>query len=358
MTFYDGSSTLGTATVTNNNSQHNVAMLTFAGMLGGTHSITAAYSGDANYTASTSSALTETVNPASSTISGSASVNPATYGQAVTLTATVLPSLSGDVASGTVTFFDGSTSLGAANLSNNVAQISVSNFAAGSHCITASYGGDRNFAGSTSSALAEVVNPAGTTAVLSSSGNPVLVGASVTFTATVSSPVAGAQSGTVSFYFDGSGTAAANVAVSSGAARYSTNALTAGSHTVVAVFTSTNANFAGSTSGTLTQSVSDFGVSVSPSSLTAGRQSSGTYTLTVTSVGGFSGNVSLSCSGAPTNTTCAISPAQVTVSASGTVQSTATITVNKHAAPGTYTLTFTGTSGALTHKQAATLVIN
>lgn len=358
VTFYDGSSTLGTATVTNNNSQHNVAMLTFAGMLGGTHSITAAYSGDANYTASTSSALTETVTPASSTASVSASPNPGTYGQAVTLTATVVPSISGDQASGPVTFFDGSVSLGATNLSSNVAQISVSNFAAGSHSITASYAGDRNFAGSTSSALAEVVNPAATATVLSSSANPVLVGASVTFTASVSSSVAGAQSGTVSFYFDGSGTAAANVAVSGGSASYSTNTLAAGSHTVVAVFASTNANFAGSTSGTLTQSVSDFTVSVSPSSLTVARQSSGTYTLTVTSVGGFSGTVSLSCGGAPTNTTCAISPTQVTVSASGSAQATATITVNKHATLNTYTLTFTGTSGSLSHKQTATLVIN
>ena len=358
VTFYDGSSTLGTATVTNNNSQHNVAMLAFAGMIGGTHSITAAYSGDANYTASTSSALTETVNPASSTVSVTASSNPTTYGQAVTLTATVVPSLSGDLASGTVTFFDGSTSLGAANLSNDVAQISVSNFAVGSHSITGSYGGDRNFAGSASSALAETVNPAATSTVLSASANPVLAGASVTFKASVSSSVAGAQSGSVNFYFDGSGTAAANVVISGGTASYSTNAMPAGNHTVVAVFASTNANFAGSTSGTLTQSVSDFTVAVSPSSLTVGRQSSGTYTLTVTSVGGFSGTVSLSCSGAPTNTTCAISPTQVTVSASASAQATATITVNKHATLGTYTLTFTGTSGSMSLKQSVTLAIN
>jgi Bacterial Ig-like domain (group 3)/FG-GAP-like repeat len=357
VTFYDGSSQMGTATVSNNGG-HNVAQFTFSGLPGGTHTITAAYSGDANYAASTSSALTETVTPASSSVSVGASANPASFGQAVVLTATVVPSISGDQASGAVTFFDGSSSLGAANLSNNAAQISVANLALGSHSITASYAGDRNFAGSTSAALSEVVNPAPTSTVVTSNANPAVVKTTVTFTATVSSPSAGTQSGTVNFYLDGSSAAAASVNLSNGTAKYSTNSLTAGSHSVVAVFTSSNPDFTGNTSPTFTQCVSDFKVDVTPTSLTVARGTSGTYTLTVTPVGDFSGIVSLSCGGVPGGTTCSISPTQVTLSGASPAQATVTITAAQNASKGTHTLTFTGTSGGLNHKITANLTID
>lgn len=358
VTFYDGATVLGTAGVQNNNSQHNTAQLTFAGFLGGTHSITVTYSGDANYTASTSGALTETINPAGSTVTVGASPNPETFGQAVILTATVVPSVSGTPATGTVTFFDGANSLGAANLSSNVAQISVANFALGSHSITATYAGDRNFTGSTSAAVAEVVNSAATSTVVTSNANPAVVKSNVTFTATVSSSSAGTQSGTVNFYLDGSSTAAATVNLSNGTAKYSTNSLSAGSHSVVAVFTSSNPSFSGSTSSAFSQFVSDFTVAVSPASLTVARSTSGTYTLTVTPVGEFSGSVSLSCGGAPGGTTCAISPTQVTLSGSASAQATVTITAAQNASKGTHTLTFTGTSGGLNHKITASLTID
>jgi hypothetical protein len=358
VTFYDGTTAIGTAAVTNNGAQHNVALLTFAGFLGGTHTITAAYGGDANDTASTSSALTQTINSASASVTVGANPNPASFGQTVTLTATVTPSVSGDLASGTVTFLDGTSSLGSASLSNNVAQISVGNFAIGSHSITATYAGDRNFSGSTSAALSEVVNPALTSTVLTSSADPVLVKGTVTFAATVSSSSPGTPTGTVSFYLDGSSTAAASVNLSNGTAKYSTNSLSAGSHSVVAVFNSTNPDFAGSTSSALTQYVSDFSVEVSPSSLTVARGTSGTYTLTVTSIGEFSGTVSLSCGGAPGGTTCLVSPTQVTLSGSGSAQATVTINAAQNASKGAHTLTFTGTSGGLNHKITASLTID
>src|SRR6266853_3795476 len=148
----------------------------------------------------------------------------------------------------------------------------------GSHSITNAYAGDRNFTGSTSAALAEVVNPAATSTALTSSANPILVRSTVTFTATVSSSSLGAQTGKVNFYLDGSSTAAASVNLSNGAAKYSTNSLSAGSHSVVAVFNSTNPNFAGSTSSTLTQYVSDFTVAVPPqSSLTLCTRGFGSF---------------------------------------------------------------------------------
>jgi hypothetical protein len=351
--FMDGSTTLGTAVLAGNSAQLTVSTLAV-----GSHTITAVYSGSANFGGSASAALTETINQSSTTTTLASNLNPATLGQAVILRATVVPSVSGATATGTVTFSDGASSLGAANLSNNVAQISVANFTLGSHSIAATYGGDRNFTGSTSAALAEVVNPAPTSTVLTSSANPSLVKTTLTFTATVSSSIAGTQTGQMNFYLDGSTTAAATVNLSSGTAKYSTNSLSAGTHSIVAVFTSTNPNFAGSTSPAFTQFVSDFTVDVSPTSLTVAHATSGTYTLTVTPVGEFSGTVSLSCGGVPGGTTCTISPTQVTLSGSGPAQATVTINAAQNASKGTHTLTFTGTSGGLNHKITASLTID
>src|SRR5208282_2449254 len=62
-------------------------------------------------------------------------------------------------ATGTVTFTDGSTTLGTGALSGGTATYSASALAAGSHSITASYGGDTNNS-STSSVLTQTINSA------------------------------------------------------------------------------------------------------------------------------------------------------------------------------------------------------
>ncbi len=67
----------------------------------------------------------------------------------VTLTATVSPT----AATGTVTFYDSSTSLGSATLSSGAAALSASFSTAGSHAVTATYGGSSTYASSTSSAV-------------------------------------------------------------------------------------------------------------------------------------------------------------------------------------------------------------
>jgi hypothetical protein len=68
----------------------------------------------------------------------------------------------------------------------------------------------------------------------------------------------------------------------------------------------------------------DFSLSLTPSSQTVKSGDSATYNLTVTSIGGFRGTVSLSCSGNPTRSHCAISPSTITLSSSA---GTATVTV-------------------------------
>jgi hypothetical protein len=84
VTFYDGATNIGGAPL-NGSSK---ASLNNSGLSSGTHSITAVYSGDAAFAASTSAPLTQIVKAASS-ISVGSSLNPSAYGQSVTFTATV-----------------------------------------------------------------------------------------------------------------------------------------------------------------------------------------------------------------------------------------------------------------------------
>jgi len=163
VTFYDNGTQLGTGPYSLNGS--GVATYSTSSLTVGTHPITATYSGDTNFTTSTSSpALSQKVTQASSSTSGTSSLNPSVYGQSVTFTATVSSCIGSTCPTGTVTFYDGTTSLGTSNLNTSnprTATYSTSSLTVGTHPITATYSGDTNFTTSTSSpALSQVVNQA------------------------------------------------------------------------------------------------------------------------------------------------------------------------------------------------------
>jgi uncharacterized membrane protein len=124
--------------------------------------------------------------------------NPSDFGQSVTFSATVAPKASG-TPTGTVKFMDGSTILGTSALTGGTAKFSTATLAVGHHRITASYSGDTTFADSTSPPLHQFVNRATTTTMLVSSVNPLTVGLSVTFTATIVPQYSGTPTGTVTF---------------------------------------------------------------------------------------------------------------------------------------------------------------
>jgi hypothetical protein len=79
-----------------------------------------------------------------------------------------------------------------------------------------------------------------------------------------------------------------------------------------------------------------------------------TSTLTSTTVGGFSGDVALSCSGLPDGTTCSFAPATLT---GGTGKATLTIATTASAPMGRYPFTVTGTSGSMSHDRALAVTI-
>jgi hypothetical protein len=101
----------------------------------------------------------------------------------------------------------------------------------------------------------------------------------------------------------------------------------------------------------------DFSITSSPTSLTIQKGSSGTSAITVTSMNGFNQPVQLTKSGVPSGVTAALNPQQVTPPAGGSTTSTLTVSVSTTATPGSYTLTVTGTSGALTHSTYISLEV-
>ena len=118
----------------------------------------------------------------------SSSLNPSTYGQKVTWTATVTSSRS-IVPTGKVKFTWSIYTIGLATLnSSGVATLSRSNLNANPYSLTAVYSGDSANLGSTSTALNQVVLETTSTATLTSSPNPSTQGQAVTFTAKISSP--------------------------------------------------------------------------------------------------------------------------------------------------------------------------
>ena len=185
--------------------------------------------------------------PITTTTKVVSSLNPSTYGDLVTFTATVT-SGSG-TPTGTVAFLDGATSLGSNPLNGGVASISTSFLTAGTHTITAKYGGGGLYASSSGTVSPDqVVNKAATSIGLVSSKNPSTYGDSVTFTATVTSPSLLTPVGSVTFTVDVTPTIVA--LDGSGKAALTTSVLTAGTHTVAAIFTG-SPNFAASSSTTL-----------------------------------------------------------------------------------------------------------
>ena len=86
--------------------------------------------------------------------------NPSTYGGSLTFQATVSPvPTNGEP----VIFKNGATTLGTGNLTGGVATFTTGALPAGADSITAVYGGDGNYAGSTSGVVTQTVNPASLT---------------------------------------------------------------------------------------------------------------------------------------------------------------------------------------------------
>jgi hypothetical protein len=133
-----------------------VASFTTTSLAIGSHFVVAYYQGNSEFAPSNSLGVHITVNKATTTLALTSNANPSGFGRTVTFTATITPHYGGQ-ASGSVAFYNGPTKLGSTAVSGNAASLSTSSLAIGTHSITAAYGGDSNFAGSTSPVLSQAV---------------------------------------------------------------------------------------------------------------------------------------------------------------------------------------------------------
>jgi sugar lactone lactonase YvrE len=137
------------------------------GLSGGSHSLQAVYLGTSSFNGSTSSVLTVTVSTTATTTTltitpPNVSPNSVLTGGSVTFTATINFAGVG-IPTGTVTFATGSTTLGTASVAPAAgglfqATLTTTALPVGTDTITATYGGDANYVGSSASGTVTVVN--------------------------------------------------------------------------------------------------------------------------------------------------------------------------------------------------------
>jgi hypothetical protein len=317
--FFAGSAQIGTGNLNAN----GLTSVTNSTLSAGTYSITAVYSASLLFASSSSAPATEVVNGVPTLTALTSNLNPSLFGQTVMFTAAVTAPLSSAIPTGTVTLQEGAMVLGSTTLSTaGVANFSLSTLTVGSHNLSAYYGGSPNDNTSTSSVVAQVVAPAVTSVSLSISPNPANVGQSVTFSATVSSSIAGLATpgGTVTFadQYGSLGT----IALAGGQATLTTSTLAAGTHAVSASFTN-GGNFANSVSPSIIEVIQnhDFTIALSPTTLTLSAGQSSQINIILSSIGSFSDTLTLSAALAPTYSTLSFGSSTVSLMPGGSSSS-------------------------------------
>ncbi len=295
----------------------------------GNSTITAQFVGDSNYSQSavSNSVTVDNVEATSVTVTSS---NPnIQHGSSVTFTAVVTPNQTGGPAmTGTVRFDSNAAPLGSpAPVVSGQAQLTTSELPSGMLTIGAHYSGDTNY-GSSNGFTSETVVLLGATTAVTTSNAAIQQGTSVTLTAQVAPVKSGgpALTGTVQFWSALSATGSDNnigapVTVTGGQAQLTTTALPANTQFAGATY-SGDTNYATSTGSTaeVVTPAPTFAVTGNPTTVVITKPgASGSATLTLTGMNGYSGTILLSpslCAGMPSETTCRFSASSVTLSSS------------------------------------------
>jgi hypothetical protein len=337
VTFQDGGSVIATVPLANNQAAYST---TYA--KGGSHAITATYSGDAQNTPGVSATLVEYIESYASKTVVTTSGSPSLINQPVTFTATVT-SKRGTIPDGElVTFYDGFNAIGTGTTTSSVATFTTSSLTAKMHIIRAAYGGDATFEPSTGlvrQVVDKYITKYTTTTALVSSLNPSVYGQPVTFTATVTSTGPNIPTGHVKF--GGIGDATLNA----GVATLTKTWLNAGTYAITAEYEG-DSDSAPSASSVLNQVVNPASTitAITSSANPSSPGQSVTFTATVMSSTGAN------AIGTVTFTAGATTLGTVTLKGIIASISTAALPVGSTAITATYNgaTDFTGSSASLT----------
>ncbi|MGO4883556.1 MAG: beta strand repeat-containing protein [Bryobacteraceae bacterium] len=324
VTFFNGTTTLGTGATSG-----GVAVFTTASLPLGTNSITATYPGDSTYLTSTSRAFTQVVKVTPTNTTLASTLNPSTYGQAVTFNVTVTPQMGSGTPTGSVTVKNGGSSLGSIQLSNGSGSLTTSTLTAGSLSITASYSGDTNF-GSSTATLSQTVNVAPTATTVTSTPNPSSLNQAVTLTAMVTGEYGGKVSGNVTFTQGSTVLGTSSPVLGKASLNYTFS--TTGTFPVVATY-SGDTNDSGSASTAYDQTVGN--ISTTTTLSTSGTPSYGGQTVT------FTAAVTPSSGTVPSGEAVTFYDGTATIGTGSTaggvaVFATSTLAVGKHSITATY----------------------
>ncbi len=207
----------------------------------GNHTVQAIYNGDANFGVSSSTVITIKVHVPFLPITVSESVSPSSSvaGQAVTLSSHVGTTSGSGNLPGTVTFSEGGNVFGTSPVdSSGNASVVTSAIPVGAHSIVATYSGDDEYNGGSSSPSNLTVGKDDVTVVLNSSNTTPVSGQAVNFTVNVGAqaPGSGTPTGTVQLKIDGTDSGSP-VALTGGSASFDpVTSLLAGNHTVAVAY--------------------------------------------------------------------------------------------------------------------------
>ena len=283
--FFDGSTPIGIPQAVTPSTDTATTTTSFSVLE--SHTITAVYSGDdLNAASNPNNPIVQIIEQATY-LNVIPTANPAIEFAPLIFNAAVMGWTTAPT--GSVSFTDGTNLLGSAPLNGNgVARFNAPSLAVGQHTITAVFAGDANDFTSQYS-FVQTVALAPSSTILSTSNAVAQFATSITFTATVSGVVSSTPTGNVAFK-DGS-TILATVPVNTlGIASYVNSTLTAGTHTITAVYLG-DVDYAASTSTqiiteTIAQTATTTLLSSSATSSISGRPITLTASVAPSSPGG------------------------------------------------------------------------